>query len=433
MAFRFITSEHSAFSGFAKGGAAIGVKGLFSRVARRGSVVATAYLSTSVITLAVLFVFARRGDATLLREVLAAQFIATLAAGLEPATTKALALSGPNPGAIGASRRTILSAGGLKALAAAPILAFVWRLSDPAAGWPLLICTPLVCIAGFAATDLRVLFDLQGRHAEAIWIKQGSLGGGLVILAVLAAGGMPMPLALGLASLARIVFALFVARAPSGGSHCRDGVQLGSIMRDPRWMSLAGASVLAAIGGTSDRVFGLRYLSADGWAGYYALYEVFSKFWFISYLVTPIVFARTAAGLDSGPVSRVAWRLTASAGALFVVGVSAILLVAPGLPERLLGPRLDAGFPPLAIVAFAAAVAIGGLAQIRIAELQGRGAAHRSLVVVAASAAVSTALFYAAARSFGAAGLLYAWLAKSAVDLTLTYVPPWPRRRLSTS
>jgi hypothetical protein len=409
------------------------VKELLGRVARRGSVVAAAYLSTSAITLAVLFVFARHGDAALLRSVLAAQFIASLAAGLEPATAKALALSGPGTAVIASSWRTVLAAGAVKALVASPILALVWRLSDPAASWPLLACTPLVCIAGFAATDLRVLFDLEGRHAEAIWIKQGSLGGGLVLLAVLAANGTPVPIALAAGSLARIVFALAAARTRVAGGDARDGVALAAMMGDPRWMSLAGASVVAAIGGSADRVFGLRYLTADGWAGYYALYEVFSKFWFIPYIVTPIVFARAATGSGAARISRLAWRLTVAAGTVLVVGVGGTLFVAPDLPEHLLGARLGAGLPPPAIIAFAAAVAIGSLGQIRIAELQGEGAAHRSLAVMATSAAITTVLFYESARAFGAAGLLYAWLIKSAIDLGLTYVPPWPRRRLLRS
>ena len=311
------------------------MKGLTGRVARRGSIVATAYLSTSAVTLAVLFAFARHGDATLLRSMLGAQFVASLAAGLEPATAKALALRAPGFDAPAAATvRGILVASSLKALVASPVLAFVWRLSDPGAGWPLLLCVPLVCIAGFGATDLRVVFDLQGRHAEAIWIKQGSLGGGLIILAIMAASGAPMPLALAVASLARIATTLLVAVSATASRGPVSGVSLRDMLRDPRWMSLAGASVVAAVGGSADRVFGLRYLSADDWAGYYALYEVFSKFWFIPYVVAPIVFARAAAGLDSARVGRLAWRMTTVAGMTFVIGVGATLLAAPGLPLR---------------------------------------------------------------------------------------------------
>ncbi len=408
------------------------MKGLTGRVARRGSLVAAAYLSTSAVTLAVLFVFNHNGDVALLRAVLATHFIAFLAAGLEPATAKALALSGTGVPADAAPVGTVLWASGLKALAASPALAVVWRLSDPEAAWPLIACTPLVCVAGFAATDLRVLLDLRGRHAEAIWLKQGSLGGGLVILAALAAWGTPMPLALGAASGARIAFTLLVARAAFTGRTRGGAVDLAAMIRDPRWMSLAGASVVAAIGGSADRVFGLRYLSADSWAGYFALYEVFSKFWFIPYVAAPIVFARAAAGRDSAVVSRFAWRLTAGAGVVFVGVVGAALLIAPVLPKRLLGSRLGDGLAPMAIVAFAAAVAIGSLGQLRIAKLQGEGAAHRSLAIMATSAMVTTVLFFVVVRSSGVAGLLYAWLAKSAIDLGMTYVTPFgPRRALN--
>ena len=245
----------------------MGVNALTGRVARRGSIVAAAYLSTSAITLVVLYVFTRVGDSASLRSsLLATQFIASLAAGLEPATTKAIALNGTD-GVRSAPVSSILAASALKALAASPVLAFVWRLSDPGAGWALIIGTPLVCIAGFAATDMRVLFDLRGRHAEAIWLKQGSLGGGFALLAVLAGYGMPMPAALCVSSVTRIAFILLVAgglRTPGRVER----VDLAGMMKDPRWLSLAGASVVAAIGGSADRVFGLRYLSADAWAGY---------------------------------------------------------------------------------------------------------------------------------------------------------------------
>ena len=194
-------------------------------------------------------------------------------------------------------------------------------------------------------------------------------------------------------------------------------------------MSLAGASVVAAVGGSADRVFGLRLLSPGEWAGYFALYEVFSKFWFIPYVLAPIIFARTASGLDARAVGRGARMATMAAGALFVAGVAAILLVAPGLPASLFGSRLAIHAPPSAIVAFAGAVALSSLAQIRIAELQGRGAAHRALVITGASAVATTALFYVAARSSGATGLLYAWLGKALIDLALAYFPVRDPRR----
>lgn len=186
-----------------------------------------------------------------------------------------------------------------------------------------------------------------------------------------------------------------------------------------------GASVIAAVGGSADRFFGLRYLTPEAWAGYFALYEVFSKFWFIPYVVTPILFTRTAGGRGSRSLARWALVLTTAGGVLFVGGIVASLMIQPAAPALLLGKRLSEHIPNPAIVAFAIAVALNSLAQIRIAELQGRGAVHRVIVVSGIGAAISVALFYLGASAFGAPGLLYAWLAKSVVELCLVYAPIW--------
>ena len=287
----------------------------------------------------------------------------------------------------------------------------------------LLLWTPLIAIAGFTASDLRVVHDLRGDHTRAIWIKQGSLGGGLVVLATLAVLGAPLAIALGAATIARLLLiaGLLIASGPADPLSPRSDIP--SLLRDPRWLSLAGASVLAAVGGSADRALGLRYLSADAWAGYFALYEVFSKFWFIPYVLAPILFARTAAGLDVRRVGRWAFWGTAAAGALFAGGIAALLAAAPDLPRLLLGARLSAQTPDYAIVAFAAAVALNSLAQVRIAEIQGLGATRRALLVMGLSAVAAVVLFAVAARTYGAPGLLCAWLVKAILELALAMRP----------
>ena len=397
---------------------------MLGRIGRRGAAVGAAYLATSLVALGVLWALNCHGDAALLRQVLAIYFITSLAAGLEPATAKAAALRVTvDEGA--PSRNTVVQASAIKAVFASPVLAFVWRAADPTMDMRLLLFTPFICIAGFAITDLRVLFDLEGRHASAIWIKQGSLGGGLIILAALAGAGMSLPGALAAATTARLAFVFSLLRGGSTGRPRSGGVSVTSLLRDPRWMSLAGTSVIAAVGGSADRFFGLRFLSAEAWAGYFALYEVFSKFWFIPYVITPILFARTAGGRDSRSPSRWAIVLTATSGALFVGGVAAVLAIMPAAPSALLGARLGAHIPDLAIAGFALAVTLNSLAQIRVAELQGRDAAHGVVLASGIGAVVAVVVFYVGARSFGAPGLLYAWLAKSIVELGLVYAPLW--------
>lgn len=132
-----------------------------------------------------------------------------LGRGLEPATAKAVALSGAQAN-LPPTRRAIVWASAIKAVLASPVLALVWYSADPAIDLRLLLFTPLLCVAGFAITDLRVLFDLNDRHALAIWIKQGSLGGGLIILAALAGMGTPLPAAV--ATVARLALVVVLVR-----------------------------------------------------------------------------------------------------------------------------------------------------------------------------------------------------------------------------
>ena len=66
---------------------------------------------------------------------------------------------------------------------------------------------------------------------------------------------------------------------------------------------------------------------------------------------------------------------------------------------------------------------IGSFVQLRIADLQGVGASRRAAIVSGFSALFSVALFYLTARSWGAAGLLSAWLVKSLVELAVAMLP----------
>ncbi len=403
-------------------GAALG------RTIARGATVAVAYLSTSLVVVGVIFLLGRFGDARLLREILAIHFIAALAAGLEPATAKAAALRATERGpdeavVIDASAGAIVAIGAIKALLAWPLLAIVWRIADPTLDPWLLAWLWPVCAAGFTATDLRVLLDLRGRHAAAIWLKQGSLGGGLLVMAALAWGGASLPVALGVATFGRLAIVAFAIKRNRGSDGYRLGGGVLEHLKDVRWLELAGASVIAAIGGSADRVFGLRFLAPEAWAAYYLLYEVFSKFWFIPYILGPIVFAKVARGKDARATARAAWRFTALAGATFVVVVASVAILVPDAPTRLMGSKLGAIAPAGTIVAFAAAVAINSLVQLRVAELQGEGRARRTLVVMAVSAAIATMLFWVSARGWGAPGLLVAWLIKSVFELGAVYFP----------
>jgi hypothetical protein len=165
-------------------------------------------------------------------------------------------------------------------------------------------------------------------------------------------------------------------------------------------------------------VFGLRFLGPADYGVYFLVYEVFSKFWLIPYVLTPIIFARQALGEDMKPLLRGAWGLTAVAGLAFVAGAAGAMLVFPNLTRAYL-----AGAPAGPVTAFAGGIVLSAFTQLRLAQMQGEGASRRAAVVTAAGAAITAPLFWFAARDHGVSGLLGVWLVKSALELALAMVP----------
>lgn len=383
----------------------------------RAAVVASAYLTTAVVVLVVILTLRHSVAPGILQRCLGFVFIATLAAGLEPATAKAAALR--VAGLLDAPALLTISV--LKGALASPILAVIWRTADPNLAIANLAWLPLVCIAGFTATDLRVLFDLEGRHALAIWLKQGSLAIGVLLLAALVLAGAPLFWAIGVSTMGRLlVSALAAFKALRGAWRPPSRAALIGLVGDRRWIELAGASVISAVSGSTDRVVGLRFLGPGAWAGYYLVFEILTKFWFIPYMLSPIIFARRAAGERQDPLISRAWTLTALAGVAFLAVLAGTMALFPLQVARFVG--FPFGWP---VLAFAAAVVIASFTQLKIAALQGAGEATRAVLVITFGAVVSAVLFLIFVRRFGAVGLLEAWLVKSVLEFAAVMV--WRR------
>jgi len=307
----------------------------------------------------------------------------------------------------------------------APVLAVIWRFADPSVAPVDLLWTPLVTIAGFGATDLRVLLDLRGRHGLAIALKQGSLAGGVVVLGLAVAMKAPLTLAIGVSTLARLVGLAVAARLAEGGvDWMRTWRAARRLLGDWRWLELAAISVIATAGGSIDRVFGLRLLSPADYSGYYLTYEILSKFWLLPYLLGPIMFARQANGDDGRAFARGAWALTAASAVAFLAGVAGVMAFVPSLLVRVVGASFG-----VATLVFALGVAVSAFVQLHVAQLQGAGRARVAVAAMGLAAVVTAPLLYLAAARYGAPGLLWAFLAKVILEVGFLAIGErWPRR-----
>ncbi|HEY5070696.1 MAG TPA: hypothetical protein VII63_01570 [Caulobacteraceae bacterium] len=388
-----------------------------SRVGSRAAVVTGSYVAAAAVILLTVAVLKHETAAPVLRGVLSFFFISSLSSGLEPGTTKAAFLSGVVSAGPGRGMITsMLRASALKAAGASPFLALLWRFTDPHLAYQALFLVPLIAIAGFAATDLRVLFDVERRHATAIWLKQGSLAGGLVIVAALVLLHVALIWAMACSIAARLALTAFAAlwgrvREAEGEQTPRGARRL---LTDVRWVELMAASVISAIGGSTDRILGLHYLPAATYASYFLLYELFSKFWVLPYVMNPILFARLLAGQESRAFIAGGRLLILAAGIGLILVLGAGFVFVPASLHRLLG---DAFGPE--IFAFAAAIILSAFTQLWMAYLTGSGATRRATVLIAVNTVISSALFFLLIRRFGLSGLFLGWLSKSVVELVL--------------
>jgi hypothetical protein len=311
-------------------------------------------------------------------------------------------------------------------MAAGPILAAIWHFSDPHVSLGALTLTPLICAAGFCATDLRVLLDLRGRHAAAIGLKQGSTSLGVLIATILMITGLSTFLAILVATLARLLILAPLARDPGPGQGPWSQARL--MIVDWRWLEFAGASALSAAGGSIDRLLGLRFLPAAAMGSYYLIFETLSRFWLLPYLLTPILFARRIHGEASGGFIRLSWGLTAIAGGGALALLGAVTALDPRLPYFIIGRPLDT-----ATFALATAIVICSFTQLRIAELQATGATRRAIWVLTFSLIAAVPLFWYGVRAYGLAGLMWAWLARTLLEFAAASIGRRPSQGVAVA
>lgn len=381
----------------------------WERLLRRGLSALSAYLVTSLTLLAAAIALKHSVSPALAQSALSVLFISAVVGGLEPGTGRAAAIGDDRTDA-----RGIFWASAIKALIAAPLIGVVWRVSDPAVSAGVLLWLPAIVVSGFLAADFRVLLDVRGRHASAIWLKQGPASLAIASLAAMVIAGVPLTAAVAASTVLRLVATLAFVAWRIGAAM---GVDAGAVLarlRNGAWPHFALLSVLAASSGSLDRFVALRTLGEGAYNGYFILFEVLSKFWLLSYLAAPIVFARRATGaMSAGALRRVHLAIW-GAGAAYLAAIAVAARTWPaGLGGLVDAARLD----PWALSAFGLAMVISSSAQLIMVDIQARGGRWTATGFTVVSLLAAIAVFYGFSQAWGVEGLLWAWLVKSALEM----------------
>jgi hypothetical protein len=386
---------------------------------KRAGMATLAYLLTSLVLLAAAVLMKRSLAPEVTQISLSVVFVATLVSGLEPGTAKAAAVKSSADGPPKAMAG-LFWASCAKALIAAPILALLWRVSAPMVPWTVLSWLPLIVLTGFVATDFRVLFDVRGEHSAAIWLKQGPIAASFACLAALLLTGQGIAVSVGCSTVLRLVLTLaFLAwrleERPFAMTRAA-WANAKAMLRDSRWPHFALVSVLAALSGSLDRFVALRTLSATDYNLYFIVFEVLSKFWLLAYLAGPVVFARRATGAISKQTMALVHLGIWCVGLLYLLAISMFYLGWPSEARVWVG---DPGPGLPALLALGGAIVISSSAQLNLIDIQARGGRWMASGLTGVSLISAGVLFAVCSHHWGFAGLLWAWLAKSTIELVL--------------
>jgi len=381
-----------------------------------------AYLVTAV-ALFVIFQWLRyQVPAAVLQDILSFFFISAVASGIEPGTAKAyLLMQNTNVGKSNIGLLSLLLVSTIKAFLASPFFAVVWFLtnSGDASNFWYIAWTPILIIIGFITTDLRVIIDAGERYTHAVWLKQGSLSLGMLVLASAYMAGMSLDIAIGAALLSRLLWlmAFLLMEHHHFGRTATSIIEPLVSVEQRRWLDLALTSVLAAISGSIDRILVFMYLPAAEASSFFIISELLTKFWLLPYVLGPIVFAKWATGADGSSFTRGAHVIIVTAGVTFVTIVAFAVYLYPHYIRIILGEAFDV----YGIVLFSMAIVIVSTSQIYLAELQGRGRAKQVVNVFLFITILSVPLFYFCIQVFSLQGLYSAWVIKATIECAFLY------------
>lgn len=387
---------------------------------RRAVVLTFSYCATAVVFVTVLILLKEILPPDALQGVLGYIFISGLAAGIEPGTAKAQLLrANSHVGMFRFAFPWLLIGSAGKAILLSPLLIAAWLLTDHGVLGTdsIVMWSPAVVTLGFMTTELRTAFDVNGRYASAIWLKQGSLSIGLLSLATVMGNGLPLQAAIATSLFMRLAWLVvflvrgrqYLERTPI------NRVTILSEGMDHRWIELSLTSAFAAVGGSLDRIIAFRYLNATEANGYYIIYELLSKFWLFPYIFGPVVFAKRARYQDHSRFVGVAVFSIVGLGIVFVAAVSLMNTFWP----QLIGYISNGVEPSSGVIFFAGAIVLTSLSMVLNADLQGMGQTRAVATISFLSVIVSAISFYAFISYAALYGIYLAWLIKSALELTM--------------
>lgn len=270
------------------------------------------------------------------------------------------------------------------------------------------------CLIGLLSSELKVIFNNIGLHSSAIWTKQGGITFGILSFMCGIYLGFGLTISLIMYFLARIFWlALLFYRY--------DKIRVGNKIVTfenadiAGWQNMFALSSLAIISGNIDRILVAYFLVAGLGITYFLIYEIFTKYYVIAYIINPIIFVRYADGGDGLISVR---NLLKVLCALAMISVGILILFVSYNPD-FFNSVFNINIGNLYIVVFFMAIVINSVTQTVSTLLQSWGYTEYLLKYSIIVTLVMFISFTFAITEFGLNGLLVTWLIKSLFEAAL--------------
>ena len=270
---------------------------------------------------------------------------------------------------------------------------------------------PSMIFVGFLTTNYRIVLDCLERHSAAVSLKQLSLILGVVVGVMPGLINVSIEQAIMITLCLRLALLLpFVWSLPLANTGERKPTEL---VARGGWWQFTSISVVGTLSGSADRLMVASLLPEETGAAYYLIFEIVSKFWFLSYVLGPIIFAQAVRQSNAHFINQ-------SVLAVGVLGLAFVICVAFAVPVlKNYFPDFFEVLGVLTLPLLAFAVSMNGVAQLLASFIQGRGLASALVYRSTAVMILSFPLFYYGTLFYGLSGTVLAWLVKSISELVL--------------
>jgi O-antigen/teichoic acid export membrane protein len=373
-----------------------------------------AYLTSAIIVIASLYTIKLSPELSSQTELMVFVLIVSMISGIELGIVKSvLASSNISEKYLSFDLNKLIKLSFLRVIPASFGISLLWFFLDNKSSIiEIYIFSLLLSFIAVASSEARVIFDHFGKHSKAVWAKQGGLSLGMSCFISGMLLGMSFQVSVMAYVVVRSAWIIFQFQNLQNFNLKERQIKFNS-KETNQWVGFHGVSILAMASGNLDRIVVSYFLIANEVLDYFLIYEIFTKYWLIAYLVNPILFTYLAKSKDNFKKikSVLFWLSIFALLSVFVFWMFIVFF--PNGPLDILKIQIKVDY----ILMFLIAIVVNSITQSIITIIQAKGKSRKVFLINILITAFMVFIYILMASESGLKGVILAWLVRSIIEL----------------